>query len=111
MYVTNLNNNTVSVIDENTNKVIGQPIDVGYQPFGIVVDTKNNKMYVTNSGNDAVSAINNNNMTDTYLHQKRHTPNKAIVANITEVINNSNITDIKYIPVDNSPYNIACRHY
>ena len=35
MYVTNYSNNTVSVIDTNTNKVVGRPITVGNTPRGM----------------------------------------------------------------------------
>ena len=47
-YVSNSGNNTVSVIDGATNRVIGDPIPVGDGPFGIAVDTSTHKAYVSN---------------------------------------------------------------
>jgi YVTN family beta-propeller protein len=45
--VTNINSNTVSVIDGITNKVTAN-IAVGRIPYGIAVNPINNKVYVTN---------------------------------------------------------------
>ena len=62
IYVVNqqfaLPNGTVSVIDTNTNTVIGSPITVGNQPIDIAYDPINHRMYVTNQGEDTVSVIN-----------------------------------------------------
>ena len=58
IYVTNLNNHTVSVIDTNTNTVIGKQIQVGDGPSGIAYDPVNERMYVTNRFDDTVSVIN-----------------------------------------------------
>jgi YVTN family beta-propeller protein len=41
LYVTNFNDNTVSVISGQTNKVIGNPIPVGVNPLGIAFDSAN----------------------------------------------------------------------
>ncbi len=57
MYVTNLLDDTVSVIDTTTNTVIGNPIQVGDEPIDIAYDPENKRMYVTNSGDDTVSVI------------------------------------------------------
>src|SRR5919112_1991383 len=59
IYVSNSNNNTVSVIDGATNRVIGDPIPVGEGPFGIAVDPNTNRIYVSNyfSDNNTVSVI------------------------------------------------------
>ena len=48
-YITNLNSNTVSVIDIPTNTVI-KTVIVGYGPQGIAVTPDGSKVYVTNSG-------------------------------------------------------------
>ena len=48
MYVTNLDSNTVSVIDTTTNTVIAT-IPVGQDPIGIAYDSFNERMYVANS--------------------------------------------------------------
>ena len=65
MYVSNYYENTVSVINTTTNKVIDtnpntpqiDPIRVGDGPFDIAHDTVNKRMYVTNFGDDSVSVI------------------------------------------------------
>ena len=56
-YVSNSGNNTVSVIDGATNRVIGDPIPVGDGPRGIAVDTSTHLVYVTNPGSNTVSVI------------------------------------------------------
>ncbi len=57
IYVTNSESNTVSVIDTNTNTVLGNPIRVGMNPKGIAYDPENERMYVTNFGSNTVSII------------------------------------------------------
>jgi YVTN family beta-propeller protein len=57
IYVSNSNNNTVSVIDGATNRVIGDPIPVGEGPRGIAVDPNTHLVYVTNPGSNTVSVI------------------------------------------------------
>ena len=57
MYVTNRDNDTVSVIDTITNTVVGSPIKVGDGPQDIAYDPVNKRMYVTNFGDDTVSVI------------------------------------------------------
>jgi len=65
LYVTNLGDNSVSVIDTTTNTVVGPPIPVR-QPVGIAFNPINGDMYVTNGGN-TVSVIDSatNTVTDT----------------------------------------------
>ena len=58
MYVTNINDGTVSVIDTTTNTVIGKSIMVGNFPYDIAYDQVNERMYVTNSNDNTVSVIN-----------------------------------------------------
>ena len=60
MYVTNIANNTVSVIDTNTNTVIAPPIAVGRTPVAIAFDATHDRMYVANSFNRSVSVIDTN---------------------------------------------------
>ena len=48
MYVSNENANTVSVIDGQTNTVIGRPIPVGVAPAGSAFNPDNGDVYVTN---------------------------------------------------------------
>jgi YVTN family beta-propeller protein len=57
MFVTNALDNTVSVIDTNTNMVIGSPIPVGEEPSSIAYDPVHHRMYVTNVGEDDDSNI------------------------------------------------------
>jgi YVTN family beta-propeller protein len=55
IYVTNVNDNNVSVIDGGTNTVITTP--VGSNPSGIGVDSLTNKIYVANVFGNSVSVI------------------------------------------------------
>jgi YVTN family beta-propeller protein len=45
------------VIDTATNTVIGSPIPVGSGPYGVAVTPDGSKVYVVNSGDNTVSAI------------------------------------------------------
>ena len=56
IYVTNSDDNTVSVIDTTTNTVI-DTIPIGVVPFGIAYDHINQRIYVTNFGDGTVSII------------------------------------------------------
>ncbi len=55
-YVTNINDDTVSVIDEATNTVTAT-IAVGGAPLAVAVDPAARTAYVTNGGNGTVSVI------------------------------------------------------
>jgi YVTN family beta-propeller protein len=57
LYVTNIVDNTVSVIDTATNAVVGSPIRVGTQPRGIAITPNGAAAYVTNFRDDTVSVI------------------------------------------------------
>jgi YVTN family beta-propeller protein len=59
MYVTNgsLSSGTVSVIDGQTNTVIGNPVQVGDDPVGIAFNANNGNMYVTNQTPNTVTVI------------------------------------------------------
>ena len=54
-YITNLDN-TVSVIDTSKDKVIDN-ISVGKEPFGVAITPDNKKVYITNLGDQTLSAI------------------------------------------------------
>ena len=56
MYVTNIRDGTVSVIDTTTNTVI-KSINVGDRPIDIAYDSGNKRMYVSNNNNNTVSVI------------------------------------------------------
>lgn len=48
---------SVSVIDGSTNTVVDE-IEVGTEPYGIVVNPNTNKIYIVNSGSGSVSVLN-----------------------------------------------------
>lgn len=56
-YVTNVDGNSVSVIDTNTNTIIGAPIPVGINPRGLAITPDEAFVYVANSLSDTVSVI------------------------------------------------------
>ena len=60
-YVANFEENSplgsVSVINTETNKVVGSPITVGKEPEAIAITPDGNTAYVTNFGSDNVSVI------------------------------------------------------
>jgi YVTN family beta-propeller protein len=55
-YVTNVDSNTVSVIDNSTNTVI-KNIPVGSQPSAITVNSDTGNVYVTNLYSNTISVI------------------------------------------------------
>jgi len=56
IYVANLNDRTVSVIDGAANTVIST-ISVGYNPNGVGVNSSTNRIYVANGNSNTVSVI------------------------------------------------------
>lgn len=61
-YVSNSDDNTVSIIDLTSNTVVGAPVTVGPSPYGIALTPDGNFAYVANSGpvgagGDSVSVI------------------------------------------------------
>ncbi|HEX3496856.1 MAG TPA: beta-propeller fold lactonase family protein, partial [Methylocella sp.] len=56
-YVVNEVSATVSVIDSATNTVVGTPIPVGKEPFGVAVAQDGKHAYVANRGSNNVSVI------------------------------------------------------
>src|SRR5580704_7404011 len=56
-YVVNSGDGTVSVIDTATNTVVGLPIPVGREPFGVDVTPDGKHAYVTNRSSNNVSVI------------------------------------------------------
>ena len=57
MYVTNWDDDTVSVINTATNGVI-ETISVGDAPYGMAFDFANNRLYIANAFDNTVSVIN-----------------------------------------------------
>src|SRR6202022_2589796 len=56
-YISNGGSNNVSVIDTETNTVVGSPLTVGSQPAGVAVTPDGKYAYVTNNGSNAISII------------------------------------------------------
>lgn len=55
LYVANFGDNTVSVINPETNTVVGSPIAVGTNPFGLACDS--NRIYTANYGSNDMTVI------------------------------------------------------
>lgn len=115
-YVVNRVNNTVSVIDTDSNTVMGPPIPVGIEPVGLAFTPDGCRVYVTNTGGNTVSVIDTkHNMVILTIPVGKGpsgiaiTPDgcRAYVANRFEntvsVINLETNTVIDTIPVGNAP--------
>lgn len=57
LYVVNYSDGTVSIIDTNNCKVIGEPVKVGKLPTQAVVNIDGTEVYVVNSGSNTVSIV------------------------------------------------------
>lgn len=55
--MTEFRDDTVSVIDTTTNRVVGNPIPVGDGPSGIAYDPINKKMYTTSGEAETVNTV------------------------------------------------------
>ena len=62
VYVTNLDSNSVSVINTSNNTAVAT-VAVGANPRGVAVSPNGSRVYVTNAGEDSVSVINTSNNT------------------------------------------------
>lgn len=56
-YVTNAQDNTVSVIDTSTNTVKSNPIPVGTKPMALAITPDGKSVYVVNRGDNTLSVI------------------------------------------------------
>ena len=56
-YVTNRASGTVTVIDTDTNTVVGSAIRVGTSPQDVAVNTSGTQVFVANNGSSSVSVI------------------------------------------------------
>jgi YVTN family beta-propeller protein len=118
IYVTNSNDNTVSVIDGITNTKI-KDIPVRDEPEDISIDPNTNTAYVTNVANGTVSVIDLKNNVDVKNITVGNSPeniiyhylNKIYVTNVANgtvsVIDAKNNTKIKDIQVGTSPKNVV----
>lgn len=122
VYVTNANDDNVSVIDTATNTVIGNPIRVGDDPESVVFSPNGSRAYVANTGAGTVSVIDTatSSVSATvtvagYPRQVAVTPNGALVyATTTDVNGNGSVTVINTannatltIPLGMSPDGVA----
>jgi YVTN family beta-propeller protein len=118
-YVTNVDDDTVSVIDEATNSVTAT-ITVGGGPLTVAADPTAHLAYVTNGGNGTVSVINEAARTVTALIAVGHGPDgvamdptshMAYVANGSDgtvsAINEATSTVTATIPVGGDPDGVA----
>ena len=62
-YITNQGDNSVSVIDTNTNTVI-QTIAVGHRPAGVVVSGNGKRVYISNPESKNISVIDTKTLTN-----------------------------------------------
>jgi PGF-pre-PGF domain-containing protein len=122
-YITNVDSNTVSVIDTATNTVIAT-VPVGMKPSGVAVSPDGSKVYVTNGYSNSVSVIDTATNTVTATVPVGSIPlgiavtpdrTKVYVANwgsngignTISVIDTSTNTVIATIPVGNAPTGVA----
>lgn len=56
-YLANNGDNTVSVLDTATNTVVGSPIPVGQEPYGVAVNQQGSRVYVSNQIDKTISVI------------------------------------------------------
>ncbi|MBL4657199.1 MAG: beta-propeller fold lactonase family protein, partial [Flavobacteriales bacterium] len=56
-YITNYFDNTVSVLDLNTNTIVGAPIPVGFNPWRTTIKPDGSEVYVSNRFSNTISVI------------------------------------------------------
>lgn len=66
LYVVNLFDNTISVIDTSSESVV-DTLNVGNDPMGVGINTGNGDIYVANSGSDSVTVFDRSNVPITTL--------------------------------------------
>jgi YVTN family beta-propeller protein len=79
LYVTNLNSQSVSLIDTSTNTKIAD-IPVGMQPTNIVVNPDGSKLYVANLGESTISEINTSTNTSSIFAENQNSPNSLAIS-------------------------------
>jgi YVTN family beta-propeller protein len=117
-YVTNINDDTVSVIDESTGTVTAT-IDVGSGPDAVAVDPATHTAYVTNGGNATVSVIDESTGTVTAtidvgsdpsgvaVDPTAHTAYVTNLAGTVSVIDETAGTVAATVPVGSDPDGVA----
>ncbi|WP_295718013.1 beta-propeller fold lactonase family protein [Mucilaginibacter sp.] len=78
-YITNLNDNTVSVINTTTYKIVST-IPVGKQPIGVAISKDGQTVYVTNLGSNNISVISASSNTVTSTINVGQGPYQAILS-------------------------------
>ena len=61
VYVENYGNNTISIINSSTNKIL-KSIKRSYEPSGMAISPNGSYLYVSNSGNNTVSILNSSSL-------------------------------------------------
>jgi YVTN family beta-propeller protein/autotransporter-associated beta strand protein len=120
VYVPNVGNNNVSVIDTSTNTTVPPAIAVGTNPQTAAVRGDESLVYVTNPTSNTVSVINTGTNTVTATISGLNNPAGIAVSpdgtrayvtdfgnNTVAVINTANNTVVGSIPVGNSPLAVA----
>jgi YVTN family beta-propeller protein len=104
-YVANYDDNTVSVIDGRTNKVLST-INVGNTPYGVSVNPDTNMAYVANRNNGTVSVINGEtNSVITNINVGR-LPNDVKINPLTNLAYVSNEQDNTISVIDGNRYKV-----
>ena len=119
IYVTNVKDNTVSVINGQTNTVVAT-IPVGSGPVTIGVNPTTKMIYVVNNGDNTVSVINGQTNNVTAIISVGNEPGGIGVNPTTDMIYVANVKDntvsvingqtnnvVSTIPVGNEPYAIG----
>ena len=101
VYVTNFNDNTVSVIDGSNNTVTAT-VTVGSTPWGVAVNPSTNTVYVTNSNDNTVSVIDGSNNTVTATVSVGSAPYGVAVNPSTNTVYVTNLYDNTVSVIDGS---------
>lgn len=101
LYVTNLEDNTVSVIDASTNLLIAT-IPVGTFPNGVCVNEETNMIYVANNSDGTVSVIDGNSNLVVTTITVGSSPAQTAVNENTNLIYVSNLGDGTVSVIDGS---------
>lgn len=122
IFVTNSDSNSISVIEQKSFELI-ENISVGEKPHDIILDSKNNKIYIANSNGYSMDVIDVDrnkikriNLKYNPLHFKLYEDKLYIIAGMSNGMHNSYISifdtneekSIKEVEIENMIYNIEC---